>query len=248
MILIDDREGSRDLVDTIALHDLSVLTRLESGDCSFEGLGNGGLITRIGIEVKTISDLVSSARTTRLQKQLVRMRDEYDTSWVLYYGIFRPSPKSKGILLYHETTGKWRLLKLGRWRVPYSYLQSITVRISELGVSVFHVATKENVSQWVAQIYRCCQKPPEKQTFMRTFMSTLGSKKSNAVTESKEILRVARVASGFNGINYARGVEAARYFGSVFAMINASEREWRNVNGIGGATASSVYRQIRRGL
>lgn len=93
MILVDDRAGSRDLVKHPPLDDPSVaeLTRLDSGDVCFVGHGPHGESV-VGVELKSVSDLLSSRQNGRLQGvdgQIPEMLTGYDERWIVTYGTYR---------------------------------------------------------------------------------------------------------------------------------------------------------------
>jgi hypothetical protein len=83
-----------------------ILSTLSSGDVSFIGEGTHGPIS-IGIEVKSISDLITSIQTGRLQDtQIINgMLNDYDIEgrWILHYGLYRPSPKDGTVQVWKET-------------------------------------------------------------------------------------------------------------------------------------------------
>ena len=88
MLLVDYREGSHDLVAPLLKMGLPVdECNLPSGDIAFEGRGDGGKSTLIGIEFKKLDELVQSLRTERLQgHQLLKMRDAFNHSWLFIEG------------------------------------------------------------------------------------------------------------------------------------------------------------------
>lgn len=102
MILIDSSAGSRDLVSYPPLSNpkLACLANLSSSststagskssaDVSFVGNGPDGKEV-IGIEFKSLFDLLSSIESGRLQDtQLPELRQEYDRPYLLYYGEYR---------------------------------------------------------------------------------------------------------------------------------------------------------------
>lgn len=104
MILIDSSAGSKELVNYTPLNDpkLACLVNLSSSstssvgskssaDVSFVGNGPDGQEV-IGIEFKSLSDLLSSIHSGKLQDtQLPELRREYDRPYLLYYGEYRCS-------------------------------------------------------------------------------------------------------------------------------------------------------------
>src|SRR5687768_7510751 len=100
MILIDDRSGSREFLSYPPLDRYSTLCRLSTGntksaDIAFLANGPTGP-EMLGIEIKSIDDLVDSLESARLQGmdgQMEQMRKDYSPGfrWLLIYGQYRPS-------------------------------------------------------------------------------------------------------------------------------------------------------------
>lgn len=104
MILIDSSVGSRDLVlyppltnpqlaclANLSSASTSTIGSKSSADVSFVGNGPDGKEV-IGIEFKSLSDLLSSIHSGKLQDtQLPELRREYDRAYLLYYGEYRCS-------------------------------------------------------------------------------------------------------------------------------------------------------------
>src|SRR5258708_4217661 len=116
MITVDDRGGShgqqsaqRPLCDLkLALnrtpggHVEAELRRLEFGDYAFVGNGHAG-DELVGFELKTIKDLLSSLKSSRLPAHQVRgMTEMYSRMWLVVEGIWRPS--KSGYFEYYDAT------------------------------------------------------------------------------------------------------------------------------------------------
>lgn len=152
-----------------------VLSSLSSGDVSFIGDGKYGPIT-VGIEVKSISDLISSISTGRLQDtQVSGMINDYDEEgrWILHYGLYRPSPKDNTIQIWREGSSKrregWYTLALGNRVVPYSYLESFKVStILEYGFHLIRVNDIIEAAQWLGVLHKTWTKPYHTHKSMRT--------------------------------------------------------------------------------
>lgn len=94
MVIVDDRAGSRDLIQPLKKAGLPVTsTRLDFGDVAFEGRGEQGAPVNIGIEYKHLPELVSSIRDGRFAggqlPGLTGPDKMYDRSWLLVEGIYR---------------------------------------------------------------------------------------------------------------------------------------------------------------
>lgn len=96
-IIVDMREGSYKLLPALQKMGLPATEAdppLDSGDLFFMGRGEKGAPVTVGIEHKTLADLISSLRTERLQgHQLIKMRGAkegeapaYDFAFLLFEG------------------------------------------------------------------------------------------------------------------------------------------------------------------
>ena len=90
-MIVDDRAGSRELVFISPHDEIACLSRLEAGDVSITGNGPTGLLS-IGVEVKSVDDLLQSEGNGRLRDQLESMLKAYDVNWLLTHGQYRAGP------------------------------------------------------------------------------------------------------------------------------------------------------------
>ncbi len=97
IVIVDDRQPEYDVRRLKEYGLAAVQGRLESGD--FEIFPHG---MAVGIEVKTISELLQSMASKRLVDQLQRMVDTYQLSILLRRGEFRRDPTGK--LAYRAST------------------------------------------------------------------------------------------------------------------------------------------------
>lgn len=239
MILIDDRAGSKDLVSHSPLDELGTLCRLDSADVAFPGNGPGGAIT-VGVEVKSIFDLISSADTGRLQAtQLPAMQRDYDAIYLLYYGLYRPHPNNHSLQLYRR--GKWVNHSLGKRAVPYGYVESFLLTLESTGLHTKRTGSIEEAAQWLGCLYRWWSKPWSKHRGLHTFDNS----RNLAMPEVSPELRIrARVAAQLPGVGYEKAMAAARHFATVSEMVNASADDWQEVPGIGKVLAKSIRRSL----
>lgn len=109
-LLIDAAVGSKDLVAPLKKLGLPARsTHLDSADVAFEGRGPGGLPTLVGIELKSIADLVASIETGRLPlEQMPKMLRTYAHSWVLVEGLWRRD--EQGYVAAYRGRNQWRQL------------------------------------------------------------------------------------------------------------------------------------------
>lgn len=251
-ILIDDRAGSKELVRFPPLNRLGRLTRLDSADVCIAGNGPDDKML-IGIEVKTVWDLLASMSSGRLQaKQIVDMMATYDSSWLLYYGVYRASAVGADGAAYLQIRkrGRWIDFTIGDRRVRFGYLENFLVELQCMGIRVKHVAANADTglrecAAWIAAFTRWWSKPWGEHTAMRKF-NTAGDIAMLPRCEPR-MKRRAEVASKLLdvGLGYERSMNAAKHFKSVREMVNAGPKEWSKVKKIGATLADAIEQAVR---
>lgn len=258
-ILIDDREGSQSLAQIEPIRSMDhCLCRLSSdsessADVAFSGNGPSGSLM-IGIELKSIDDLISSLWSKRLQAtQIPRMiQDGYSVRWLLHYGQYRPSLKlhttSKGkhfnaIEIYREATStrraNWYTHKINNEPVPYGYVHSFLAgpTLASAGFQSARVNTIHEAAVWIATLYSTWQKEYADHKSLRC-LDQSQDPGSRYRRESSELFEIGlrdtndsrlqtriKYAALATGFGYEKALALARHFQSVREMINASPEE-----------------------
>lgn len=248
-ILLDDREGSGALAQYAPLQDLATLTRLEYADAAFLGKGPDGTTPWIGIEVKSLFDLLSSLDTKRLQgSQLPGMLAEYDVSYLLVYGVARSCPRTGKLQIPVSSRGKkgrsqWQAYKLGTRSIPYTYLTSSLLSIEAAGVRIAwvpHIKDEgaRGCAAWIAGCYTWWQKPWEDHTLFQCFDTTqdlsqadfrrltTSSSASTPAPVNQGRYRVARTMASFSGVGYNRAVAISSVYSSLLELLMPRSKEW----------------------
>lgn len=250
MILIDDRAGSKELIRYAPLSNPSIacLCQLGNGssssaDVCFTGKGPEGNIS-IGIEYKSLSDLLTSIHSGRLQStQFQAMSEEYDICVLLYYGQYRCG--SDGYLEIMDRS--WhRYTYIGNKPIPFGYLESALISMSRVGIWVKHLSTPSDCAQWIGVMYRSWQKEYDSHKFFRTFDKS--SSKSPALMPGFDpsLKQKLAFAKEFPGMGFERALAAAKYFPSAWDMFNATVDDWMRVPGIGKVIAKQAVYVARR--
>lgn len=243
-VLVDDRAGSVDLVKYPPLKRSADLTRLRAGDAMIVGKGPGGRPVLVGIEFKSVADLIQSIDNGRLQgKQLPEMLADYDDTWLLTYGDYRCSDHGD---LQTKIRGKWTEYVYGGKdgaALPYVYLEAFLHTAAQVGVRHRHIyGTPRDAALWIGGLARWWNKPWEKHGGMKTLDSP-GRPGLMPDVDRGTHLR-ARVAACLPGLGYKRAVAVAERFGSVRQMILAGGDEWTEVEGVG----KGVWRAVDEAL
>ena len=241
-VLIDDRAGSKELVLHPPLNKTGELCRLEAGDAMIVGNGPDGPLL-IGVEVKSIFDLISSINTGRLQgTQIPGMLRDYDVSWLLHYGRYRVCPVT-GALQILRKNNSWVSHKIGERAVPYGYLEKWLLTANALGIHIKRVITEAEAAAWIGCLDRWWSKPWEKHRGMHSFDNS-GDLGLLPTMDPATKLR-AKVAAQLPGVGFKRAIDVAKHFGSVSAMIGASIKDWEEIPGVGRVIARAAWEAVR---
>jgi hypothetical protein len=161
------------------------LSTLPSGDASFYGSGPQGTVS-IGVELKEITELISSLISGRLQDTQMRgMLQDYDPGhrWILHYGRYRPSPVDGMIQTWKDGHAKrragWYTFKIKsrdkngnliEKTIPYGFLEAFKCcSAKEAGFSFDKVETISEASHWLGVLYRTWTRPWHTHKSMKVF-------------------------------------------------------------------------------
>lgn len=280
MILIDSSAGSKDLILYPPLDNPSLVTleslsnspdTKSSVDVQFTGNGPSGPLT-IVIEFKSLSDLISSIFTGRIQDtQIPAMKEQGDICWLLFYGDYRcgesgnletpiyPIFKKSDNKYYWAAKGSYNgpfdsrkeatdhYLSLFKWQeyswignkpLPFSYLESSLLSYSAAGIQHKHFSTISDCAQWIYALYKWWQKDYSKHRSFRVFDRTSDSRRPAIMGDIDPVTRsIMDFADRIPGIDFTLAKSIGSHFSSVREMINADEREWMKIDGIGKVKA-----------
>lgn len=241
---IDPRDGSKELMRWEPVKSSAELCQMDFGDALICGKGANSTIM-VGIEVKSIWDLISSIDTGRLQAtQLPGLIRSYDITALLYYGqtrlgrngeleLWRPHGKQRG----------WNVFKLGTRPVPYGYLEAFLWEVAVLGIHVQHVEDERTAAAWLGVVHRWWSREWSDHKAMRTLDRSRDI--SLMPHMNPATLQRVKVAAQLPAIGFDRATNAAEYFPSVRAMINADADEWVKVKGVGKTIAKAIIDAVR---
>lgn len=164
VVWVDGRVGSRELLPLLIRQGIRAeLATLDAADFAFEGKGPHGDET-IGIERKTIGDLVSSLTSGRLQGlqgesssgQLGRLTSTYDYVWLLVEGLWVTD--ANGRLCARRHSGSIRPIAGGFTEDSLTKrLLSLELQGSEMTRGGFRVKQTSGMQQtaaWIASLFR----------------------------------------------------------------------------------------------
>lgn len=240
-ILVDDRAGSKELFRYLN-QDLAILTRLEFGDLMFGGNGPGGQTVSIGIEHKTIGDLLSCIDNGRFAgTQLPGLLHEYEYVYLMVEGIWRGDPESGVLQGWHK--GKWTSIQYGKRAWTYHEVESWLNTMSVIcGVIVIRTSTKQESAQAVQSLYGWWGKKwANHKSHMAADRSGHRSKKDVVLTP---VSRMRQIAMDLPGIGWGRSAAVEAHFPNIRAMVNADVKEWMKIDGIGKVTANQIVEEL----
>lgn len=250
MILIDNRTGSKELQSLFPHTVQTRLTRLQFGDFTWLGNGPNGPVP-IGIERKTISDLVNCISDGRLSGlQLYGLLTSYYRAIIVVEGIWRSNPENG--MLETWKRGQWGQLEYGGQRWMGSAVHSYLHRLSaDYGVLVWATSKPSETVQWMVDIYHSWQKKWDNHSTHYGFHHKRWDVSQTADEGGQvQVFKpgiVERVACQFGDIREKRAVEIGKRFGSVFEFVMTAvtdEKEMAKVKGIGKGIARGLKKEL----
>ncbi len=242
MIDVDDRTGSCELHPCFPAG-MSRLTRLQFADFAFWGRGADDVPVHIGVERKTIGDLVSCMTTKRFAgHQLIGLSNVYNHVYIVVEGMYRPEPHT-GVL---ETwkRGGWSPLSHGRRSYLYSSVVNFLCTLQTLcGVGVVRTATDTETVHAVLALYHWWNDKAWDEH--RSHVGVYTPLRAHAAIIDPPL--VTKVASQLKGVGWERADALGASFASVAALSADGEGELATVPGIGVKLARSIAGQLRGG-
>lgn len=253
MILVDRRTGSKEFAPLLRKQGVPVkVLELEAADFAFDGYGPGDQIITIGIERKTITDLIDSFKTGRLAKrQLPLMCDLYEHRYLLIEGVWRPNPYS-GVLEY-QSAGKWRRLAFGTNRKGFAYgvlARYLTSMCRQADLYTVKTGGKMHTVYEILALYNWYQELWSDHTTVKSGYVKSDPPRARTGQDGREVITygkaplVQRIAKEFASIGWELAGRAADVFTSVREMVNATKKDWQRIDGIGAKKAESIINEI----
>ena len=232
MILLTEAPNDASLLPMFG--GLATLAPIPHGDFAFFGTWEEGKGIRVCIERKRTRDLLTCIQSTG--RHLKQVQDAHDDGFEFIALIWEEDPpvrRSMDGLLEIRWGQGWTSLDP---QMEYSRLSSYLYQISlYLGVLVLRSHNSRETVQHVIDLYHLFQKEPEKHSSLHGFYSPPIPQK---LLVKPSLVR--RVAKELPGIGWQKSETVAQHFHSVRAMVNATEAEWRGLDGIGVKGAKAI--------
>lgn len=236
---LDKQAGSKELEAPLRAAGLNpTMVILPKGDVEIEGLGPGGRPLMVGVEFKTIPDVLACVRSGRFAEQLRGMRARYEVSWLLIEGEWRIGQSAAASVLEVRERRGWE----SRGHYTYQEVVAWVLTMAQRGGALlWRTATREESVAWLRSLYWwwTSKEFEEHRAHLDWYQPPVTSE---AMFEEPGL--VQRVAAVLPGIGAERAVAAAGAFGSVREMVNADAKRWQVVEGIGPKTAKRVVEAV----
>jgi len=220
MILVDDREP--DSIKSRFSARGAQITRLAYADFAFDGNGPDGPVM-IGIERKTVSDLINSIKSGRLSdRQVPGVMQTYDIGCLLIEGEWFTD--RDGMVKVGRSRRKTRM----RVGALLGYLATVQW---VCGMTILRTRNPDDTTNCVFCWAKWWEKPWSQHSSHKA-VSSLNMPEDGSVWGPK-MNTVSRMAYQISGLGLKRATSAGKVFGSVREMVCAGEEEWREVPGVG---------------
>jgi len=256
VIYIANDAGSAELSPLFANKVPHSLIEMKSADFCFAGHGppdpTGHDLITVGIERKTLGDLIASMHSGRLMaKQIPRMLETYEYSYLLVEGSYRCNPGT-GLIEEYTKLGWTPPRGGGKKGLSYAaidhFLTSITLRTP---VRLVRTSSYHQTVEAVISLYHYFQTRWDQHGSWKTFhspgppMAITSQPRENDSTDGeweKWVLRL--VAKELPGIGWERSLAVTEVFANARQAIMADPREWQAVKGVGAGIAGRVARAL----
>lgn len=274
MILIDDRERDDIDAEVRALGIDAVTTRMEFGDCAFVGNGPDGPCEIGCERKKLSDLINSMKDRRLSGAQLRGMWQTYQYVFLFTEGQWRPGPGGAIEEMRYDPRSKkyaWQpFYRNGcasdRYAISYNQIMGYLTGLELRGGVVWRRTrdVKETAAQYVALWHNFNDKQwSQHHAHDQVYCGDLPAKahgsnwgrphdhdteyvkpgRGRAMITQENPTTLWRMASQLPGVD-RRAEKVAAHFGTVRAMANATEEEWREVDGVGPKISKAVVRAI----
>jgi len=241
MLSIDDRVGSKELYTHVNCGIEKELTRLDYADVSFYGSGpEEGVPVSIGVERKTLTDLVNSISTGRLSGyQLRGLINKFDYVYLLIEGLWRTNQQN-GLLEIYRGRG-WQPLKFGSrnymGREITGYLNTLFIMT---GVGVWRSDNLGQSGRWLSDMYLWWQKPWERHKSHLQFHIEPSKNHVDLIPPNL----VSRICKELTGVGWDKARALGDHFRDLHTLMAADEKVLMEIPGIGKKIARSIITEL----
>lgn len=149
---------------------------------------------------------------------------------------------------YFDCSFKWSSYDwIGNKPLPFSYLESSLLSYSAAGIQHKHFLTISDCAQWIYALYKWWQKPFSSHRSFKVFDRTSDQRRPAIMGDIDPVTRsIMDFADRIPGIDFTLARSIASHFSSVREMINADEKEWMKIEGIGKIKAKIAVEYVSK--
>ena len=247
-LTVDPRIGSGELLpDLQALGLTAELAHLDFGDIQCIGRGPEERPVLIGVERKTIGDLLRCISDKRfVGHQLPGLLASYEIIYLLVEGVITAGRKKELLIL--KDRGRWdfEAPSWGERTWKYASVMGWLMTLeNRAGVRVIWSPDRRSTALWLAELETWWQQPWEShRSHLGMHHKTLVG--SDNPLEDFEVTRKMKVAAAMmNGIGFEKAKAASDHFPSVESMLLAKEKDWLAVPGWGKKLARDFVNAVK---
>lgn len=236
---VDRRAGSKELEEPLCAVGLCPeMDNLAAGDVELVGSGPGGRPLMVGVEYKTVPDVLTCMRDGRFAEQARRMRGRYEVSWLLIEGEW----KIEGSQLEVREKGGFK----ARGHYTYQEVAAWVLTMAQRGgVLMWRTRDRAESVAWLRSLYWwwTSKEFEEHRAHLDWYRPPYTPENPMEMAEPTMAVKVAAALLSQGptvDVNGERAKAVGAHFGSVRAMLTADEKAWRAVAGIGPKTAKKV--------
>jgi ERCC4-type nuclease len=250
-VKVDPRAGSGDLLPMFQMAGIpSAHEQLDYGDVSLVGRGPDERPVFIGIEIKTVNDLIQCLVSKRFvgqredgtPGQLGGLLQTYELVYVVVEGTMI------------NVNGELRIAKAGRvdkpagdrpWR--YDQVQGFLHSIRRAGVDVVPTVSRRDTADWIGSLWRWwnVKSYEEHDSVIAMKQKPLLFDLRDTYTVTRKMKIAAQLAEGV-GMRRARAAAEHFAYTDPIGMVSAPMDEWLKVDGFGRKLAERIHSEMRR--
>jgi ERCC4-type nuclease len=188
----------------------------------------------IGIERKTMRDLAGSMESGRLQgHQLPGLLASYNVVYLIVEGIVRSNENGT---IEEKAGGQWRSLGVNRKSFD-SFLNTLEVLAH---VIVRQTTWQKTTADLILHLYQWWQKGWDNH---KGHLGFALSPPPTLQLHKPSLFR--RIAKELPGIGWEKSKAVESYFGSVGAMVLATEDDWANIKGVSARMSTKIIKELK---
>lgn len=206
------------------------------GDAAFEGKGPDGDIL-IGVERKTLHDLLNCICDGRLNEQRIGMKHMYALSFLMVEGHWKPHDGNGALMEGFNGGVSWGYCK-HRAHMPYESVYNYLASMALAGMIVTYSRDLFHTCYNIRCLFRY---------FQKRWDDHLAGRELHKVaipTMNARAPLVLKWATDLTDIGIKTGDLAARRFKNGYNLARADEEEWLTIPGVGVKTAQQIVREI----